>query len=131
MVAVVFPADQTIALENIILKSVPTGHPYKVVDSFDIDNSYFNAYEFCQTNGAKLNIDKAKTIHLDKFRDARKPLLEALDIQYMKALESGNTELASQIAEKKQAIRDVTLIELPDTLEEIKNTWPDILNQNV
>ena len=28
---------------------------------------------------------------------------------------------------KKQALRDITLIELPNTLNEIKNTWPDVL----
>jgi hypothetical protein len=130
-VAVIVPADITLSIQEIAAKDVPVGCQYKIVDSLEIDDLYFDAYEFCQTKGAKLNIDKAKSVHLDKFRGAREPLLEALDIQYMKALESENTELASQIVAKKQALRDVTLIELPDTLEEIKNTWPEILNQNV
>jgi hypothetical protein len=48
----------------------------------------------------------------------------------MRAVESGNTELQQEIAAKKQALRDVTKTELPDTLEGIKNTWPEILGEN-
>jgi len=48
----------------------------------------------------------------------------------MRAVESGNTALQKEIAAKKQALRDVTKTELPNTLEEIKATWPEILGKN-
>ena len=38
-------------------------------------------------------------------------------------------ELKKEIASKKQALRDVTKTELPNTLEEIKATWPEILGE--
>ena len=78
-------------------------------------------------NMIKVNLDKAKDIWLDHYRKARTPLLAALDLEYMRADEAGNLELKKEIAGKKQALRDVTKTELPDTLEEIKATWPEIL----
>lgn len=80
-------------------------------------------------NMIKVNLDKAKEIWLDHYRKARTPLLEKLDLEYMRADEAGNIELKKEIASKKQALRDVTKTELPDTLEGIKNTWPEILGE--
>jgi hypothetical protein len=110
------------------IKDVPGGVEYAVVDDLgDLDNEYFNAFEY-QDLGIACNIDKAKAIHLDKFREARKPLLSKLDVEYIKAIEVEDSVAASAIAVKKQELRDVTKIELPSTLPEIKETWPDILN---
>lgn len=54
----------------------------------------------------KINLDKAKEIQKDKLREARKPLLEKLDVDFVKALEiDGDT---TSIAAQKQALRDVT-----------------------
>jgi uncharacterized protein (DUF2267 family) len=75
-----------------------------------------------------VNPDKAKAIWKDKWREARKPLLASLDIEFMKAVESANTERQAEIASKKQALRDVTQTEIVgNTPEEIKSVWPDIL----
>jgi hypothetical protein len=109
------------------IKDVPAGLPYKIVESLSIDDNYFNAYDYSKELGAEVNINKAKLIHLDKFREARKPLLLKLDVDYMKAIEIEDTVKASEIAVAKQALRDVTKITLPDTLPEIKATWPTIL----
>jgi hypothetical protein len=110
------------------IKDVPEGVEYAVVDDLaSLDNEYFDAFEY-QNMGISCNIDKAKAIHLDKFRAARKPLLESLDVQYMKTLEANDSVKAAEIAAKKQDLRDVTKTTLPDTLPEIKNTWPAILN---
>jgi len=126
-VAVVSPNSE-LPISQVIAGSIPENTPYKIVDSLDIENEYFNAYEFHPEQGVKVNIDKAKAIHRDKFRDARKPLLSKLDVDYMKAIEVEDSVAASAIAVKKQELRDVTKIELPSTLPEIKETWPDILN---
>jgi hypothetical protein len=125
-VAVVIPTGDV----NDAIKDVPEGVEYKIVDSVDIDNDYFNAYEFDAELGAKVNIDKAKATHLDKFCSARTPLIEKLDVDFMRAVETGNVELQKEIAAKKQALRDVTKTELPNDLEGIKNTWPTILGEN-
>ena len=47
---------------------------------------------------------KAREIHKEKIRFARKPLLEALDIEFQKALETGAS--TTDIVAKKQALRD-------------------------
>jgi len=123
-VAVVIPTGDV----NDAIKDVPAGVEYKMVESVDIDNDYFNAYEFDAELGAKLNIEKAKAIHLDKFRSARAPKLAKLDIDFMKAVEANDEAKKDEIIAAKQALRDVTLTPLPDDLAGIKATWPDILN---
>jgi hypothetical protein len=75
-----------------------------------------------------VNPDKAKAIWKDKWREARKPLLATLDIEFMKAVESNDVEKQAEIASQKQALRDVTQTEIVgNTPEEIKSVWPDIL----
>lgn len=123
-VAIVIPTGDV----NDAIKDVPAGIEYKIVESVDIDNDYFNAYEFDAELGAKVNIEKAKAIHLDKFRAARAPKLQKLDIDFMKAVEANDEEKKAEIITAKQALRDVTLTPLPDDLAGIKATWPDILN---
>ncbi len=76
-----------------------------------------------------VNPDKAKAIWKDKWREARKPLLASLDIEFMKAVETADTEKQAEIALKKQALRDVTKTEIVgNTPEEIKAVWPSVLN---
>lgn len=66
----------------------------------------------------KINLDKAKEIKKDMLRVERKPLLEALDVQMMRAIEEGDSFKQAEIAEKKQALRDITL--LPNTVETVE-----------
>lgn len=122
-VAVVIPTGDV----NDAIKDVPEGVEYKIVNSVDIDNDYFNAYEFDAELGAKVSIEKAKAIHLDKFRSARAPKLQKFDIDFMKAVEANDEAKKAEIIAAKQALRDVTLTVLPDDLAGIKATWPDIL----
>ena len=122
-VAVVIPTGDV----NDAFKDVPEGVEYKIVESVDIDNDYFNAYEFDAVLGAKVNIEKAKAIHLDKFRSARAPKLDKLDIDFMKAVEANDEEKKAEIVAAKQALRDVTLTVLLNDLAGIKATWPEIL----
>jgi hypothetical protein len=101
---------------------------YKVVETLDILNVFFDAYEFDKDQGAVLNIEKAKDIKRNQFRQARKPLLDQLDLEFMRAVETSNAAKKKTIAAKKQELRDVTAIELPDNVDELVEFWPDILN---
>ena len=121
--AVIFPCGDV----NDAIKDVTEGE-YKIVESIDIDDDYFNAYEFDSETGAKVNINKAKAIHLDKFRAARAPKLAKLDIDFIKAVEAVDDVKKTEIVSSKQALRDVTLTPLPNDFDGIKSTWPDILN---
>ena len=109
------------------LRDVPANVQYKIVDKLDIINEFFDAYEYIHGSGAVLNIEKAKDLKRNQFRQARKPMLEQLDVQYMRAVESSNTALKKSIAAKKQQLRDVTSIDLPDDADELVNFWPDVL----
>tara|TARA_B100000427_G_C15351389_1_gene525651 strand:+ start:100 stop:372 length:273 start_codon:yes stop_codon:yes gene_type:complete len=55
-----------------------------------------------------VNIAKAKELQKERFRQVRKPLLESLDIDYQRADEAGDASKKTEIATKKQALRDVT-----------------------
>lgn len=75
----------------------------------------------------RINIDKAKAIKLDQLRETRKPLLAALDVAFMRAVEQGDTAEQARIAAEKQALRDVTKVALPDDVEALKAFKPAIL----
>ncbi len=67
----------------------------------------------------QVNIDKAKDITKDKLREERKPLLESLDVQFQRALETGAD--TSDIVAKKQALRDLpATVDNMTTVEELK-----------
>ena len=79
-----------------------------------------------------INPDKAKAIWKNKWREARKPILASLDIEFMKAVESGDLTKQAEIKAKKNELRDVTLTPIPGTTpEEIKSVWPEVLNDPV
>ena len=66
-----------------------------------------------------INFDKAKAITKDRLRTERAPLLQKLDVDYMKALEVSADTTA--IVAEKQRLRDVTnLVDTATTLEELK-----------
>jgi hypothetical protein len=54
------------------------------------------------------DLTKAKEIFKDKIREVRKPLLEAEDVVYMKALEADDATAKSASVTKKTALRDAT-----------------------
>ena len=80
----------------------------------------------------RVNMTKAVDIKKDMIRQERAPLLEKLDVEFMKALEAGNTALMEEIKAKKQALRDATAdpsIAAASTPEELKAARPAILDQ--
>jgi hypothetical protein len=70
------------------------------------------------------DMTKAKEIFRDKIREARKPLLEAKDVELMKALEAGSD--TSAIATAKDALRDAPAAPAIDNATDIaglKAAW--------
>lgn len=66
-----------------------------------------------------VDINKAKDITKDRLRAERKPLLEAQDVAFQRALESGAD--TSAIVAEKQRLRDITkLVDNVNTIEELK-----------
>jgi hypothetical protein len=82
----------------------------------------------------KINIDKAKEIQKNMMRVVRKPLLEKLDVDFVKALEFGSD--LEEIKIKKQELRDVTNLvteaeitgtTIDEVTLEIKSIWDETL----
>ena len=74
--------------------------------------------------GFGLDIAKARELHKDKIRIARKPKLEELDIEFNRALETSAD--TTSIVSKKQALRDApaaTNIANASNASELKATW--------
>jgi hypothetical protein len=66
-----------------------------------------------------INLDKAKAITKDRLRAERTPLLQAQDVAFQRALESGADTTA--IVAEKQRLRDITqLADSATTLDELK-----------
>jgi len=69
--------------------------------------------------GIIVDINKAKDITKDRLRIERKPLLEAQDVAFQRALEA-NADTSAIVAEK-QRLRDITtLVDTANTVEELK-----------
>lgn len=71
----------------------------------------------------RVNISKARNIKREELRAERKPILEALDIEYMRASEAQDIKKMNEITAKKQALRDCTKhpsIESASTTEDLK-----------
>ncbi len=67
-----------------------------------------------------VDINKAKDITKDRIRAERKPLLEAQDVAFQRALES-NADTSAIVAEK-QRLRDITnQVDTANTVEELKS----------
>tara|TARA_R100000234_G_scaffold20409_1_gene11465 strand:- start:233 stop:598 length:366 start_codon:yes stop_codon:yes gene_type:complete len=74
------------------------------------------------------DLSAAKALFKEKIRTARKPLLEALDIDYMKALETSADTTA--IVADKQKLRDApsaAAITNADTIAKLKAAWDTTL----
>ena len=67
-----------------------------------------------------INFIKAQALTKERLRLERKPLLEAQDVLFQRALETGKD--ATAIVVEKQRLRDVTkLVDAATTLDALKN----------
>ena len=87
-------------------------------------------------NGSVISEDmtKAKEIFKDKVREVRKPLLDAEDVTYMKALEADDSAAKTASVAKKTALRDApaaSAITNATTIAELKAVWDtDVLGDS-
>jgi hypothetical protein len=116
-------------LARIAAQDVPDGATdIAVVDTWAIpaDRTFRDAWN------ADLSVDmeKARAIHREALRQARVPLLAALDIAYARADEQGDTATKQAVAAQKQELRDITAdpaIDAAETPAQLKAVWPDVL----
>ena len=89
------------------------------------DERFFNLLEWVE-DAVRVNMPKARDIHMDKIREMRNKELAKKDIEYMRALEADDGS-STAIAAEKQALRDIpqTFDLTTDTPEELKEKWPE------
>ena len=89
------------------------------------DRHFRNAWKI---SGSVISEDltEAKKIFKDKIREVRKPLLEAEDVVYMKALEADDASAKTASVEKKKKLRDApanSAIDSANTIAKLKSAW--------
>lgn len=75
-----------------------------------------------------VNMDRAKAIMRNHVREVRKPLLEALDVEFLRAQEAGND--TADIVRRKQELRDLPQaadIDSAVTAQDLFDWWPESL----
>ena len=117
-VSVCVPTGE-LPIEQVLTKDCPEGAMIVENDSLPNEhNDFFNAWELNGTT-VTVNLIKAKAITKDRLRAERTPLLQAQDIAFQRALESGADTTA--IVAEKQRLRDITdLATTSLTLEQLK-----------
>tara|TARA_Y100000004_G_scaffold126044_1_gene141835 strand:- start:749 stop:1120 length:372 start_codon:yes stop_codon:yes gene_type:complete len=93
--------------------------------SMPSDRYFRNAWTLSGTVISE-DLATAKTMFKDKIRQVRKPLLEAQDVAYMKALESGSSSAQTTAKNEKTKLRDATdasAITNAKTIAELKAAW--------
>ena len=122
-VAVCYPTGE-IPIMDVLAKDCPAGAI--IVDRSYIpvmDSDFFNAWELQSDGMITVNIAKAREITKERLRVERKPLLEAQDILFQRALETGADTTA--IVAEKQRLRDITLLaDAANTLYELRSIHP-------
>ena len=95
------------------------------VTSKPTDRSFRDAWSLSGTVITE-DLDAAKDIFKDKIREVRKPLLEAEDTVFMKALEDDDATAKANSKTKKDNLRDApaaTAISSATTIDELKAAW--------
>ena len=105
--------------------------PSWIIDSDDLRDikNIRNAWNVNDSGQIYFDRDKAIEIKKEQFRNLRKPLLEKLDVEFMRALENGDTSSIPIITQKKSDLRDITSVDFSsyDTPQKLHEFIPDLL----
>ncbi len=110
--------------EALIAPFITGGEPYMLIDVNNFPMQDLDFIDAFEVNSSEvrfdLNIDKAREITKARLRQERIPFLQALDVQFQRALETGSD--TSVIVAKKQGLRDLPLrADSINTLKELRS----------
>jgi hypothetical protein len=117
-VSVCIPTGE-LSIEAVKEKDTPVGS--LIVNTSDLprDNDFFDAWELAD-GVVTVSLAKAKDITKKRLRAEREPLLDAQDVAFQRALESGSPTTA--IVAEKQRLRDVpSLADTATTLDGLRS----------
>lgn len=117
-VSVCIPTGE-LSIEAVQTKDTPKGSI--IVNQSDLPNQhndFFDAWELVDGK-VEVSLDKAKEITKKRLRTEREPLLQALDVAFQRALETGSD--TTVIVAEKNRLRDITkLADKETTLEGLR-----------
>jgi hypothetical protein len=117
-VSVCIPTGE-LSIEAVKEKDTPKGS--LIVNTSDLPNQhndFFDAWELVDGK-VEVSLDKAKEITKKRLRAEREPLLQAQDVAFQRALETGADTTA--IVAEKARLRDITnLADAAKTLDELR-----------
>lgn len=100
----------------------------KIYEDWQLPEAEFiNAW----TIDATIDLERAKDVWRNKMRPIRDARLKQLDLEWMRAMELGDSAKASVVATQKQELRDITKrdeLKYAKSLAEVKAFWPAVLN---
>ena len=133
-----FDADEA-AIDELVRRHVPPGTSHMVMTKTSFktavgDRTFREAWE-CDNDATpalvRVNMPKARGIHMNKIRVVRDAELGKKDVTFMRAVEAGDTSSQSTIATEKQTLRDIPqtfdLTTDNDTPVELQARWPSEL----
>jgi hypothetical protein len=100
----------------------------KIFDNHYGDFAEERVWDDSKSDKISYNYPKIKEIWKNKWRESRDKILQKLDIEFIRVLEENDVIKKEKIIAKKEELRNVTNIELPDDAKIIANTWPECLN---
>lgn len=119
-VATCIPTGE-LSIEAVMEKDCPKGRGARIVNQTDLPiahNDFYDAWEM-DDKSVTVNLDKAKEITKKRLRAEREPLLQAQDVAFQRALESGDDTKA--IVAEKNRLRDITkLADSANSLDELR-----------
>lgn len=116
---------------HVISRSIPEGVEYREITDNELppDRIFRDAWK--DEGGIKIDMPKARNIHLARIRSSRNEKLKSSDAEFLKTLESSNYQQTPElvaIKAKRQALRDIPQtfdLTQATTPEELKALWPD------
>lgn len=122
------PTDENIYVE-ILRSNFGVVKSWRRIEDSDIitDRTFRNAWRDVN-NKHVVDMNHAREIHKDHLRFERGGRLIQLDSEYMRADEENNVTKKSEIRNKKQKLRDITIdprITAAQTPEDLKKVWFD------
>jgi hypothetical protein len=95
-------ADLSVALAHL-----PDGVSHTVIDAADLpaDRTFRKAWK-AGDGAVEVDMGRARDVWRDHIRRRRKGLLEALDVEAVRADEDGHAEAKARVVERKKRLRD-------------------------
>jgi len=121
-----------VSIDELIRLQIDITKPYKIMLSSGLpyeDNVFFEAWKLINDT-IIIDLEKSKEIHRNILRQERTKLFSDLDIQFMRAIEQGDTIKQQEISTKKQKLRDLpshSAIQSASTTAELRSLTLDFL----